>query len=102
MVRHAFKLVSEGFKMTHATNEKAPGAINTEGLETDTTNDLNFATGQRQRKAIVTQIAELALAGHAVHELRSGDFLVCKYGYSHYAQDFDALQAFALRLGVSK
>ena len=87
--------------MTHATNEKAPCACNTEGLETDTANDLNFATGQRQRKAIVTQIAELVLAGHAVHELRCGDFLVCKYRCCHYAQDFDALQAFARRLGVS-
>ena len=88
--------------MTRATNEKAPDAINTEGLETDTTNDLNFATGQRKRKAIVTQIVELALAGHAVHELRCGDFLVCKYGYTHYAQDFEALQAFGRRFGVSQ
>ena len=87
--------------MTDTTNEKAPG-LQSEGLDTDTTNDLNFATGQRQRKAIVTQIAELALAGHAVHELRCGDFLVCKYGYSHYAQDFEALRAFARRLGVSQ
>ena len=102
MVRDPVPMVQavEGFKMTH-TNEKAPGACNTEGLTTNT-NDLDFATGQRQRKAITTLIAELALAGHAVHELRCGDFLVCKYGYSHYAQDFDALQAFARRLGVNK
>jgi len=40
--------------MTHTTNEKAPGACNTEGLETDTTNDLNFATGQRPRKELST------------------------------------------------
>jgi len=92
---------AEGWKMTY-TSGKAPGACNTEDLDTDTSNDLNFATGQRNRKAVETQIAVLALAGHAVHELRCGDFLVCKYGYSHYAQDFDALQAFARRLGVSK
>jgi hypothetical protein len=36
---------------TDPTNEKAPGAINTEGLTT-TTNDLNFATGKRCSKAI--------------------------------------------------
>ena len=84
------------------TNGEALSACNTEGLDTDTINDLNSATGQRQRKAIVTQIAELALAGHAVHELRGGDFLVCKYGYTHHAQDLEALQAFARRLGVSK
>ena len=67
-----------------------------------TTNDLDFATGKRPSKAVATQIAELALSGHAVHKLQCGDFLVCKWGYSHYAQDFDALLAFARKLGVSK
>ena len=87
---------------TDPTNEKAPGAINTEGLTTDTTNDLNFATGTRRSKAEATQIAELALAGHAVHKGKSGDYLVCKYGMSRYCQDFDELQLFARKLGVSK
>lgn len=71
-------------------------------LPNATTNDLDFATGQRPSKAIATQIAKLALAGHAVHKLQCDDFLVCKYGYSHYAQDFEALQAFARKLGVTK
>jgi hypothetical protein len=75
--------------------------LQSKGLDADT-NNLNFATGTRHSKAVATQIAELALAGHAVHKLQCSDFLVCKYGYSHYAQDFDALQAFARRLGVSK
>lgn len=88
--------------MTRTSIEKAPGACDTEGFDTDTIYDLNFATGQRHSKAVATQIAELALAGHAVHKLQCGDFLVCKYGYSHYAQDVDALLAFARRLGVSK
>lgn len=87
---------------TDTTNEKAPGAINTEGLETDTTNDLNFATGTRHSKAIATQVAELALRGHAVHQLKDGGFLVCKYGHSFHAIDFAELQAFARRLGVSQ
>jgi hypothetical protein len=68
--------------------------------ENQNVNDFDYPCGQRPRKAVLTQIAELALAGHAVHELRSGDFLVCKYGLSYYAQDFVALQAFAKRLGV--
>ena len=84
------------------TNEKAPGAINTEGLATDTTNDLNFATGTRRSKAIATQIAELAIRGHAVHQLKDGGFLVCKYGHTFDATDFAELQAFARRLGVTK
>ena len=84
------------------TNEKAPGAINTEGLATDTTNDLNFATGTRRSKAIATQIAELVIRGHAVHPLKDGGFLVCKYGHTFEATDFAELQAFARRLGVTK
>ncbi|MDP2368470.1 hypothetical protein [Rhodoferax sp.] len=91
--------------MTHhtsATNEKAPGAINTEGLEIDSTNDLNFATGSRRGKAVATQIAKLAIAGHAVHQLADGGYLVCKYGHVHHATDFEALQIFAHRLGVNK
>ncbi len=88
--------------MTPGTIEKAPGACDAEGLDTVTTNDLNSATGTRRSKAVATQIAELALAGHAVHELRCGAFLVCKYGYTYYATDLEALQAFARKLGVSK
>ena len=102
MVRHAFTLVSEGFKMTHHANKKAPGAINTEGLTTDTTNDLIFATGTRHSKAIATQVAELAIRGHAVHQLKDGGFLVCKYGQTFHAIDFAELQAFAQRLGVTQ
>ena len=88
--------------MTRPTNEKAPGAINTEGLTTDTTNDLNFATGARPGKAIATQVAELAIRGHAVHQLKVGGFLVCKYGHTFHAIDFAELQAFARRLGVTQ
>ena len=87
---------------TDPTNQKAPGAINTEGLTTDTTNDLNFATGTRHSKAITTQVAELALRGHAVHQSKDGGFLVCKFGHIFHANDFAELQAFARRLGVSQ
>ena len=88
--------------MTHQTNRKAPGACDSEGLDTNTTNDLNFATGTRHGKAEATQIAQLALAGHAVHKGKSSDYLVCKYGLSRYCQDFEELQLFARKLGVSK
>ncbi len=83
------------------TNKKAPGARNAEGLDTDTTNDLNFATGERHSKAVATLIALLAIHGHAVHQLKAGGFLVCNYRYSHHAANFDALQAFARKLGVT-
>ena len=89
--------------MTHTTtHEKAPSACDAEGLQTDTTNDLNFATGTRNLKAIATQVAQLAIRGHAVHQLKDGGFLVCKYGHTFHAADFAALLAFARRLGVSQ
>ena len=88
--------------MTLNTDKEAAGAINTEGLTTDTTNDLNFATGTRHSKAIATQVAKLAIRGHAVHQLKDGGFLVCKYGHTFHAIDFAELQAFARRLGVQQ
>ena len=88
--------------MTHYTNGKVPGACDSKGLDIDTTNGWNSPTVTRRSKAEATQIAELALAGHAVHKGKSGDYLVCKYGMSRYCQDFDELQLFARKLGVSK
>jgi len=91
--------------MTHptgTTNGKASGATNTEGLDTDTSNDLNFATVTRHSKAIATQIAQLALRGHPVHQLKDGGFLVIKYGRTFHAIDFAELQAFARRLGTTQ
>lgn len=85
--------------MTH-TNEKAPGACNTEGFQNHTTNDLNYPTGQRPSKALANQIAQLAMAGHVVHTGQHGDFIVCKYGMTKYCADFAELQAFAVKLGV--
>jgi hypothetical protein len=92
--------------MTPNTTQKAAGAINTNGLHTDT-NGLDFRAGggleqAPDRKEIATQIAHLALAGHAVHELHDGSYLVSKYSYTYHAKDFAALQAFARKLGVSK
>ena len=87
---------------TETTNRKAPGATNTEGLRTNITNHLNFATGVKHSKEIGTQVAELARRGHAVHHLKDGGFLVCKYGHTFHAADFAELQVFARRLGVTK
>ena len=87
--------------MNHLSNGKAPGACNTEGLGTNFYKR-NFAIHEAHSKAISTQFAQLALKGHAVYELADGGFLVCKYGYFHHALDFEALQVFAHRLGVSQ
>ena len=87
--------------MNNSPNRKAPGACNTEWLGTNLYKR-NFAIHEAHRKAISTQIAQLSLKGHAVYELADGGFLVCKYCYIHHAQDFEALQVFAHRLGVSQ
>ncbi len=87
---------------TYTTDQKAPGVINAEGLDANTANDLNSAGGTRFGKAIATQVAELAIKGHAAHQLKDGGFLVCKYGHTFHAKSLEELQAFARRLGVSQ
>ena len=92
--------------MTINTTTKAAGATNTNGLHTDT-NGADFRSGGAieqapDSKAITTQIAHLALAGHAVHQTADGGYLVSKYSYSHHAKDFAALQDFARKLGVKQ
>jgi hypothetical protein len=91
------------------TTQKAADATNANGLHTTSTG-ADFLTGAATEqdiqapngKAIATQIAHLALAGHAVHKGHCGDFTVCKYGLAKYCQDFDELQAFSRKLGVTK
>ena len=92
--------------MTANTPQKAADATNANGLHTDT-NTADFRTGDAtgqapDGKAIATQLARLALAGHAVHQLADGGFLVSKYRYTHHAKDFAALQDFARKLGVTQ
>ncbi len=92
--------------MTTNTKQKAAGATNTNGLHIDT-NGADFRTGGAieqapYSKATATQIAHLALAGHTVHQISDGGFLVSKYGYTHHAKDFAALQDFARKLGVKQ
>jgi hypothetical protein len=91
--------------MTHTTTiEKAPRACDSKGLHTDT-NGANFRTDgainqAHDGKAIASQLARLALAGHTVHKGGAGDFTVCKYGMTRYCKDFAELQDFAKQLGV--
>lgn len=58
------------------TNEKAPGACDTEGLTTEIT-EPNFATGAHHGKALSTLIAQLAMRGHAVHPLGLARYRSC-------------------------
>lgn len=96
--------------MIHTTTrQKAADAINANGLQT-TFIEADLLTGAATEQAIqapngeaiATEIARLALAGHAAHKGNCGDFTVCKYGLVKYCQDFDELQAFSRKLGVTK
>lgn len=91
----------EGCKV-NATKGNGMTTPHSHPAETNTqnTNDLDFPTGHRSRKAESTVIARLALAGHVVHRGTCCDYIVCKYGLSYYAQDVESLQAFARKLGV--
>ena len=67
---------------------------------TQSTNALDCRTGQRHREAESKLCAVLAQAGHSIHPLNDGGFLVAKWGYTHEAKDLADLKAFAVRLGV--
>ena len=89
--------------MTHHTNPenaKGPSPSTATGPFDNSTNDLDFATGTRQRKAIASLIAQFALTGHEVHRGDDGDFLVSRWGLSRWCADFAELKIVARKLGV--
>ena len=90
--------------MTHTTtNEKAPGTCDSKGLVTDTTNDLNFPTGQREGKAFPILAARFALAGHTLTHSNSAEGAVLYYagrwGLSLALHDLDAATQFLKQIG---
>ena len=53
-------------------------------------------------KRETTLIAQFALAGHAVHRMAEGGFLVCRHGYVKHCPDLAALESFAKQTGVMR
>lgn len=91
----------------HAISGKAPGAINTEGLEVDTTNDLNFATGQRPGKELATLRAQFALMGHTLQCNHRADdphvtYWVSKWGQARAFSTLHDVRAFLVQIGGAK
>jgi len=86
--------------MSTAHTAKSPGGAGPYA-DNQNSNDHDFATGERRRKALSTVTAQLALQGHVVHVGQSGDFVVCKQGLSKYCQDMGALQDFARQIGAT-
>mgnify|MGYP000511515574 CR=1 FL=1 len=63
-------------------------------------NDLDFATGERPRKALSSALAILALHGYAVLKGSNGDYSVSRRGISQGCDDLEALQDFARQIGA--
>ncbi len=53
-------------------------------------------------KRETTLIAQFALAGHAVHSLADGGYLVTKWGQARHCPDLHALVGFARQTGVTR
>ena len=92
--------------MIHTTTEKAADATNANGLYTTSTG-ADFLSGGAIEQApngsdIAAEIACLILAGHAIHTGNAENFTVCKYGLAKHCQNFEELQAFAHKLGLTK
>ena len=91
--------------MTTTTHEKAPGTCDSKGLGTDTTNDLNFPTGQREGKAFAMLAARFALAGHTLTRSNPADGAVMYYagrwGLHRALPDLDAAAQFLMQIGGS-
>ena len=84
------------------THEKAHGC-DPVGFQNDTTNDLNFLTGQREGKAFATLAARFALAGHTLTRSDPADGVVLYYagrwGLSRALQDLEAAAQFLTQIG---
>ena len=90
-------------RTTYASDEKAPGAINTEGLRTNTANADHFPTNPTESQAPADATARLNRAKCSVDRGDRDHFFAVGAGSAiELCVDFASLQAFARRLGVSK
>ena len=77
-------------------NSNGLTATNSQPAETNkSTNDLDFPTGQRQRKDESTLFARLALAGYEVRSCGYSDYVVSINRISEYCSDMRELREFA-------
>ena len=87
---------------TDTTHEKAHGC-DPVGFQNDTTNDLNFPTGQREGKAFATLAARFALAGHTLTRSNPADGAVMyhagRWGLFRALPDLEAAAQFLAVIG---
>jgi hypothetical protein len=84
------------------TNEEAPGACDSREL-TDDTNDLNFATGTRDRKEFATLAARFAIAGYSLQrtDAKDGevDYCAVRWGLARHLRSIEEANSFLLQIG---
>lgn len=83
------------------TNAKGVSVCGTAPLQHYPSNIIDFPSSDQSSKALATLKAQLALAGHQVHEGSNDDFIVTRWGMSKHCPDIGALRRFARVLGVS-
>ena len=83
-------------------NESGLAAANNQPAKTyrQSTNDLDFPTGQRQRKDEAQLRAHLKRGGHSVTRGYNGDFTVIYNGHYCYCEGLAELEAYANHVGV--
>ena len=88
--------------MTTTTHEKAHGC-DPVGFQNDTTNKLNFPTGQVEGKAFASLAARFALAGHTLTRSNPADgaamYYAGRWGLSRALPDLQAAAHFLAQIG---
>lgn len=86
-----------------APGQKAQSPVAAGQSADETTNGLNFATGQRPGKEFSTLRAAFALNGHALHRSDPGDgpvtFWVERWGMVRHLPTIDAARRFLEQIG---
>lgn len=88
--------------MPNTTTMKKAHGRDPVGFQNDTTNDLDFPTGQRQGKAFATLAARFALAGHTLTRSNPTDgpmiYFVGRWGWQQALPDLEAAERFLSRI----
>jgi hypothetical protein len=86
--------------MSDPQKAQSPGGAGQSANETADTQILGQLLEISKRET--TLIAHFALAGHAVHRLPDGGYLVSRWGQSRHCPDLHALANFAKQTGVTR
>ena len=89
--------------MTHTTTHERAHGCDPVSFQNDTTNDFDFATGQREGKAFATLAARFALAGHSLTRSNPADgalvYFAGRWGYAKTLHSLEAAEQFLRQLG---